>query len=119
MNGLPLLTAIIFLPLLGAVVVLAGSGRPGFCRAVSLLTTLADLALAVVLLFPAMQNPTGPWLRVEDHAWIPSVGIRYTLALDGLSLMLILLTLFWACFAFSCRGNRSNRRPAVIISFFS
>ena len=33
MNGLPLLTAIIFLPLLGVVVVLAGSGRPGFCRA--------------------------------------------------------------------------------------
>ncbi len=31
---------------------------------------------------------------MEDYAWIPSVGIRYTLAMDGVSLMLLLLTTF-------------------------
>jgi NADH-quinone oxidoreductase subunit M len=31
---------------------------------------------------------------VEDYAWIPSVGIRYTLAADGLSVMLLVLTAF-------------------------
>jgi NADH-quinone oxidoreductase subunit M len=94
MNGFPLLTAIIFLPLLGGLVLLARPDRPGFCRMVSLGVTLGDLALVVLLVFLGMENAAGQWFRMEDYAWIPSVGIRYTLAADGVSLMLLLLTAF-------------------------
>lgn len=94
MNGFPILSAIVFLPLLGALFVLAWPDRPRLCRVLSLFVTLGDLVLVLVLLFPGVRNATGPWFRVEDYTWIPSVGIRYTLAADGLSLMLLLLTAF-------------------------
>lgn len=94
MNGFPFLSAIVFLPLLGGLFVLSRAGRPGLCRVLSLAVTLADLVLVLALFLPAMHNGSGPWFRVEDYAWIPSVGIRYTLAADGLSLMLLLLTAF-------------------------
>ena len=94
MNTFPLLSAIIFLPLLGALFILLLPDRPGLYRRTSLAITLGDLALVVVLLISCIKNPSGGWLRVEDHAWIPTLGIRYTLSLDGVSLMLLLLTTF-------------------------
>jgi NADH-quinone oxidoreductase subunit M len=94
MNGIPLLSAIVFLPLLGGLFVLAWPGRPRMSRVLSLVVTLADLVLVLILFLPGVRSATGPWFRVEDYAWIPSVGIRYTLAADGLSLMLLLLTAF-------------------------
>jgi NADH-quinone oxidoreductase subunit M len=94
MNGFPLLSAIVFLPLLGALFVLARPGRPGLCRTVSLAVMLADLILVLLLFIPGLRNGAGPWFRVEDYPWIPSVGIRYTMAADGFSLMLLLLTAF-------------------------
>ena len=94
MNTFPLLSAIVFLPLLGALFILLLPGNSDMCRRTGLAVTLGDLALVVVLLFSIPGNPSGEWLRVEDHAWIPSLGIRYTLSLDGLSLILLLLTSF-------------------------
>jgi NADH-quinone oxidoreductase subunit M len=94
MNGFPLLSAIVFLPLLGGLLVLTRPGFPRLSRGLSLAVTLADLALVLLLFLPAARNATGPWFRVEDYSWIPSVGIRYTMAADGLSLMLLLLTTF-------------------------
>jgi NADH-quinone oxidoreductase subunit M len=94
MNGIPFLSIIVFLPLLGGIFVLVWSQRSLLCRVLSLVVTLADLVLVLLLFIPGARTAGGPWFRVEDHAWIPSVGIRYTLAADGLSLMLLLLTTF-------------------------
>jgi len=94
MNGFPLLSAIVFLPLLGGLFLLALPGRDRLCRILSLAVTLADLALVLVLFLPGIRNAAPPWLRMEDYAWIPSMGIRYTMAVDGVSLMLLLLTAF-------------------------
>ncbi len=56
---------------------------------------LADLLLAASLLFIGRETgPAGRWLLREDHTWINAFGIRYSLALDGISLLLILLTAF-------------------------
>ena len=92
MNTFPILSAIVFLPLLGALFILILPHRSGLGRGTSLAVTLGNLALVAVLLFSGTGRPSGEWLRVEDYAWIPSLGIRYTLSLDGLSLMLLLLT---------------------------
>jgi NADH-quinone oxidoreductase subunit M len=94
MNGFPLLSAIVFLPLLGGLYVLVRPDRPEQCRIVSLGVMLADLGLVILLFFPGFRTGTAPWFRVEDYSWIPTVGIRYTMAVDGFSLMLLLLTAF-------------------------
>ena len=40
------------------------------------------------------SGPTGAWLLVEDYPWLEPLGARFSLGLDGVSLMLILLTAF-------------------------
>jgi NADH-quinone oxidoreductase subunit M len=98
MLHVPLLSLIIFFPLAGGLLALAtGSRWPLLCRWISLTTTLLELSLVSSLLFLGLQpqaGPTGVWLLAEDYSWIPSLGVRYSLGLDGLSLLLLLLTGF-------------------------
>jgi NADH-quinone oxidoreductase subunit M len=97
MLDFPLLTLIIFLPLLGAFAALAAGSRPLLCRWLSLITALATLALVSSLLcldLKPQAGPTGTWLLAEDYPWIASLGARYSLGLDGVSLLLLLLTAF-------------------------
>jgi NADH-quinone oxidoreductase subunit M len=97
MPGLPLLTIIIFLPLLGAFLALAAGSRPRLCRWTSLVITVAELGLVASLMWLNL-NPqaghSGAWLLTEDYPWIPSLGVRYSLGVDGLSLLLLMLTAF-------------------------
>jgi NADH-quinone oxidoreductase subunit M len=97
MADFPILTVIIFLPLLGSFFALAAGRRPSLCRGLALGFSLADLALIIFLFFLDLRwqsGPTGAWLLAEDYPWLPGLGIRYSLGLDGVSLMLILLTAF-------------------------
>jgi NADH-quinone oxidoreductase subunit M len=68
--------------------------RPGM-RAVPLLGALAALVLAVVL--AAGFDPDAPGLQHSvDESWIPDLGVRYQLGVDGISVFLVLLTaLLW------------------------
>jgi NADH-quinone oxidoreductase subunit M len=95
MPHFPLLSVILFLPVFGSLLVMALYRRPEPCRWTSLCVTMADL-LGVLSLFGVglkqSSGPTGTWLRIEDFPWIERFGIRYSLGLDGVSLLLILLT---------------------------
>ena len=96
-HNFPWLTVIIFLPLVGGVLALCFAPRPMLCRWTSLGAAVLDLLLVVSLFTLGLKVrswPTGNWLLVEDLSWIESLGIRYSLGLDGISLMLILLTSF-------------------------
>jgi NADH-quinone oxidoreductase subunit M len=93
----PWLSIILFLPLLGGLLALIFARRPLLCRWTTLLVALGDLALVVGLLAGNLQGRVGPggkWLLFEDLPWIERFGIRYSLGLDGISLMLVLLTVF-------------------------
>jgi NADH-quinone oxidoreductase subunit M len=92
-----LLSFILFLPLLGALLALIFRRSPEACRWSSLGIALLDLCLVVSLFGLDLQpqsGPVGKWLLSEDAQWISRFGIRYSLGLDGISLMLILLTAF-------------------------
>lgn len=95
MIEIPLLSLIVFLPLLGGLGVLFAAGRPALSRGLALGVTLADLAL-VVCIFLLLGTPAlpggGAWLIQEDFAWLPALGIGYRLGADGVSLLLVLLT---------------------------
>jgi len=97
MASFPWLTVIIFLPLLGSLLALCLARRSNLCRWTSLGAAVLNLLLVVCLFTLGLKVrswPTGNWLLVEDLPWIESLGIRYSLGLDGISLMLILLTTF-------------------------
>jgi NADH-quinone oxidoreductase subunit M len=93
----PLLSLIVFFPLVGSFAALAAHKNVRLCRWLSLAVALVELALVASLLFLDLHYQTGPrgvWLLLEDHAWIELLGARYSLGLDGISLLLILLTAF-------------------------
>jgi len=93
----PWLSLILFLPLVGSFLALGLWRRPLACRWASLLVALVDFALVAGLFslnLKGQAGPTGRWLLAEDFPWIERFGIRYSLGLDGISLMLILLTAF-------------------------
>jgi NADH-quinone oxidoreductase subunit M len=87
MNGFPILTLLIVLPLAGAAIALV-SGR--HARMVALITTLAGLALALVVWSELPAN--GSIGLVERAAWAPSLGIEYHLGVDGLGALMVLLS---------------------------
>ena len=89
-----LLGIIVFLPLMGGLGALACRQNVRACRLLALTVMLTDLVLVLSLfaLSPHTAGIAGNWLRIEDYSWMDSLGIRFTLALDGISLLLILLT---------------------------
>jgi NADH-quinone oxidoreductase subunit M len=94
MNSFTLLGTIVFLPLTGGLGALLCRQNALACRRLSLTVMLTDLALVLSLFAPGPKPDglAGNWLRVEDFSWMDALGIRFTLALDGISLLLILLT---------------------------
>jgi NADH-quinone oxidoreductase subunit M len=91
----PLLSAIVFWPLLGGFFSLAFGRYPQQCRWVGLGVALGDLFLVMALWFLVLPADSQQgWLLAEDLAWIDRFGIRYSLAVDGISLVLLLLTAF-------------------------
>ncbi|HXX33657.1 MAG TPA: NADH-quinone oxidoreductase subunit M, partial [Thermodesulfobacteriota bacterium] len=60
---------------------------------------------------------TGKWLLAEDHPWVESLGIRYSLGLDGISLMLILLTGFLTVLCILVSWKEINTRVGTFHFF--
>ena len=58
-------------------------------RAVAMLSALGGLAVAIVAF---LQSRAGELLAVAKIPWVPSLGMEYHLAADGISLTLVLLT---------------------------
>jgi NADH-quinone oxidoreductase subunit M len=66
-------------------------------KTVSRLVALGGLitdALIVAIIWLSPHENTQVWLAQVKHDWIPQLGISFHLALDGLSLVLIALTIF-------------------------
>src|SRR5262245_44330207 len=92
-----LLTTIVFLPLVGALLVLLAGGRgdnharEGLVRNVALGVSLVSFASTLYLWW--VFNPTSPDFQfVENRPWLPQFGISYHLGVDGISLFLVVLT---------------------------
>jgi len=85
-----LLTALIFLPLLGSLFILMQSEERAIWNS-AFVFSLIPLALSFYVL--AEFNPkVADYQFVEQYDWIPTFGISYHLGIDGISLFLVLLT---------------------------
>ena len=92
MNTLPLLSLVVFTPWIGAAVLALLRGTsPATTRALTLAFSLSTLALSGLLLSEFDPHSLSPQF-VERHTWISALNVHYHLGLDGLSLLLVLLT---------------------------
>ena len=87
-----LLTAVVFLPLVGAIVI--GLSPVRWARILALGTALLTFAvsLLIAVAFNAAAGTPGDFQMVVEVPWIPIFGIEYKLGIDGLSLAMVLLT---------------------------
>ena len=95
-----LITILILIPLVGAGSLYIGQSRSP--RGTALV--FHGLALFYALMLWQKFDPTASGLQLmERHTWIPSIGAEYLLGVDGLSLLLVLLTSLVFPFAFAAQ----------------
>jgi NADH-quinone oxidoreductase subunit M len=92
-----LISVLILIPLAGAIALYIG--QPKNARTVALIFNALSAFYALMLW--QKFDATASGLQVlERHAWIPSIGAEYLVGVDGLSLLLVLLTSLVFPFAF-------------------
>src|SRR6266511_2212897 len=84
-----ILHALIVLPLIGVVPVLLGDERSA--KRTALAVTIAEFVLSLGLWW-ALDPRQGTLQFVSSTPWIPGWGIAYQVGLDGISLVMVLLT---------------------------
>lgn len=92
LSSFPLLTLLCAMPLGFALLALAiPDEQTSAHKAWSFVGALTTLVVAAVVLGGFDRNAVG-LQQVDDYAWIPNFGARWTLGVDGLSLPLVMLT---------------------------
>jgi NADH-quinone oxidoreductase subunit M len=69
------------------------SGAAHAARSIALATFLLEFVVSLGLWW-AFDPGTASWQFLFNKPWIPAWGVRFTLAIDGIALMMILLTTF-------------------------
>jgi len=93
-----ILTIITFLPLVGVIAIAfmkqpEDGSKDNAIKYAAVATTVATFLVSLVMLF--RFDPSNPGLQMIDHVpWIPSWGISYFMAVDGLSVLMVMLTTF-------------------------
>ena len=104
----PLLSLLIWLPILGAIpVLLAGDKRPDLARRIALAIAVATFAVSLIMLSAFNHGVADSLARgaadlgllknmqlQENLLWIETLNVRYHLGVDGISVALVLLTTF-------------------------
>ncbi len=93
MLGFPLLSVLIFLPLIAALLIalLKGEHVAKHARAVALTASSIVLILSLYMLVHFVPSQPG-FQFVERAEWFPALGIAYHLGVDGISLFFIVLS---------------------------
>ncbi len=89
-SGFPLLSVILWVPLVGAALVLLTRGRSA-AAAVAMLAALVSLLAAVAMVVEFDPAAIG-YQFLEERDWITALDISYRLGVDGISVLMVLLT---------------------------
>lgn len=92
---IPLLSTLIWLPILGAIPValLNKPARANQARVLALVISIVVFILCVVMYF-AFNRGTAAMQFTEHVAWVPVLKMNYALGVDGISMPLVALTCF-------------------------
>src|SRR5947207_947643 len=105
-----LITALILLPLAGALFV--SVSRPNSARGIALGFTVLSGVIAF-LLWRNFDSTAAGMQLAERHPWIPSLGAEYLVGIDGLSLLLVILTAL--VFPFALLAQRLSRGACALL----
>jgi len=106
--GYPILSLLVFLPLAGVIPLLILKNDAA-AKYWTLFITIVIAVISLQLYFK-FDKTTALYQFGVDHAWIPMWDIRYTLGIDGISLLLILLTTMIMPLCVLCSWNYITTR---------
>ncbi len=113
------LTLVTFVPLVGALVVMAlPRSQELWLKAAALGTSLLSAVFAVLLLARFDLGRAGDLQYVVDHPWIDVINSRYIMGIDGISLPLLLLTVLVVplCIVYSFGHFPEPRNPKAFLT---
>ncbi len=104
------LTILTLVPFLGGILVAGlGAERKNLVRGLALATSLVALGGAICL-WLHFDGKSGELQFVEKFDWVPSLGIQYFLGVDGLGLLMVMLTAIVTPLAILFREHCSRRK---------
>ncbi len=87
-----ILSIITWLPAVGAIIILALFKKNQANLIKKFATAWFGLAFVVSLLLMGYDRARGGMQFLEDYEWIPVIGARYQMGVDGVAVLLIVLT---------------------------
>lgn len=115
---LPLLSLLIWTPVIGGLVVLwLGDRRLSAARGLALGVSLLTFVLSLGL-WTGFDVGSAQMQFLERALWIPTLGADYALGVDGLSMPLIILTAFMTVFVIFAAKESVSQRPAAYLGAF-
>ncbi len=108
---IPILSIVTYIPIAGALalVFLFPRERTGAIKTVATVVALLDFVASLPLWFLFERGHDG-YQFVERTSWIPSLGVDYQFGIDGISLVLILLTTLMGVIAVACSYTAITER---------
>jgi NADH-quinone oxidoreductase subunit M len=117
-EGFPLLSALIWLPIAGGLLVLAlGEGRAKAARWAALAVAVASFALSLPL-WTDFDTTTATMQFVERAPWIGVINAWYYLGVDGIAMPLVLLTTFVTPLVIVAAWKVIDKKPAQYFAAF-
>ena len=91
--GFPILSLVLYLPLAAALYLIffVSREKENLVRWIANIAAFVDMAISLILI-PRFDSSVLTMQFVERHAWIPQLGVEYFVGVDGISLLLLLLT---------------------------
>src|SRR5215510_3404898 len=115
----PILTSLIALPILGSLALLFvkdNEQNEGVIRRIALVVACLVFAESL-LVWARFDAGSADFQFVERHAWIPAFGISYAIGVDGISLLLVVLTGFLTPIALLSSWESVHRRTRTFCMF--
>ncbi|HKY51094.1 MAG TPA: proton-conducting transporter membrane subunit, partial [Candidatus Limnocylindria bacterium] len=113
-----ILTLLLVVPAVGLLPLYVFRDDPRAVKQVAVVTTFIELVLSIVMLTQFTAGEAGFQL-VEEAAWLPSLGIRYLVGVDGISVLLIPMTTLLAFISvlYSTGGVIKERLASYMAAF--
>ncbi len=114
----PLLSVMTFFPAaIGLLLTLVNKERIHTARTIALVSSIIVFILSLIMFFVFSPDHIGMQF-LESYRWIPQFTISYTVGIDGISMLLILLTAFLTPLAILCSYSAIKDKAFYIALLF-
>ena len=114
-TGYPLLSLLMIIPAAGAFISMAIRGDRGL-KLWGLIVTLATMAISIPL-YTCFDTDTARYQFAEQYYWFPALNLDYVVGVDGISVLMVLLTTFIMplCILCSWQQIRYRLREFIVV----